>query len=92
MDYGRHPYNRTMQTRLTEWFGPAVDRAPIPGDCVTLRWTGEEHHVAMVTDHPDHRIGIIHCYAGAPGEAKGRVVEHGMDAVWLRRIVEVYSP
>lgn len=92
VDYGRHPYNKTLQTRLTQWLGPAVSRAPIPGDAISLKWTGEEHHVALVTDHPDRGLGVIHCYAGAPGEAKGRVVEHGMDSAWLRRIVEVYSP
>lgn len=91
-DYGRLPHNRTLRAHLVAWLGEPVTRDPIPGDIVSLKWTGEENHVALVVDHPDRGIGFLHCYSRAAGAGGGRVIEHGADARELRRIVEVFSP
>lgn len=91
--YGREPYNRQLRASLVEHFGPPVARADLrPGDVVTMRWTGEERHVAIVTDHPEG-LGLIHCYHLAPGGAAGgRAIEHRLSTDYLNRIVEGFRP
>lgn len=91
-DYGRMPHNRKLRSELAGQFRAVLD-GPKPGDVVTLRWKGEEHHVAIVTDHPEG-LGLIHCWASVPGvpSGGGRVVEHRMDEAWRNRIVEVFRP
>lgn len=89
-NYGRLPFDRRLFKQMVGWLGEPVDRAPAPGDIVTMAWVGEENHVALVTDHP-HGLGMIHSYPDAPGLAGGRVVEHGIDAQWLRRVNQVFA-
>ena len=91
--YGRTPYNRELRASLIEHFGPPVPSDELrPGDVVTMKWVGEERHVAIVTDHPEG-LGLIHSYANAPGGASvGRVVEHRISSEWLARIVEGFRP
>jgi cell wall-associated NlpC family hydrolase len=50
------------------------------GDLLLMRFSGEPQHLAIYTGDT-----IIHAY-----ERVGKVVEHGMDAAWRRRIVRVY--
>lgn len=91
-DYGLTPHQRKLRSELLSHFGEPVEGIA-PGDVVTLRWTGEERHVAIVTDHPDG-LGLIHCWRNAPGApvGGGKVVEHRMDDQWRRRIVDVFRP
>lgn len=93
IDYGRRPHNKRLSAGLTDHFGePVSDGSLMAGDVVTMRWSGEENHVALVTDHP-HGLGVIHCYAFAPGGARGgRVIEHRLSNDWRNRIVEVWRP
>lgn len=93
-DYGRTPFNRQLRAGLIDWLGDPFliddSHAPLPGDVVTLRWTGEEHHVAMVVPHPFYGIGLIHADNTATGGP--RVVEHGVDALWRSALVEAFRP
>lgn len=86
-DYGRTPYNRRLRAELTHWLGDPVplDQA----DVVSMRWTGEEHHVGLVVPHHFHRRGLIHADNTAAGGR--RVVEHGMDDLWERRLIEGWA-
>jgi hypothetical protein len=91
-DYGMTPHLRKLRAELIQQIGPPVTD-PCPGDVVTLRWSGEERHVAIVTDHPEG-LGLIHCWRAAPGApvGGGKVVEHRLDEQWRRRIVDVFRP
>lgn len=91
-DYGLQPSQRKLAMELRSHFGDPVGDLS-PGCLVTLRWSGEERHVAIVTDHPEG-LGLIHCWRNAPGAPAGggKVVEHRMDASWRSRIVEVFKP
>lgn len=91
-DYGRLPHERTLRRRLIEWFGPPVPREPVPGDVVTWRLSGEEHHVGVVGDHPERGVSLIHSHSLAAGLGGGRVIEHGIDARERACIVEVFAP
>lgn len=89
--YGRTPYNRQLRASLVEHFGPPVADLQ-PADIVSMAWTGEERHLAIVTDYPEG-LGLIHCYARAPGgRSGGRVVEHRLDESWRRNIIEAFRP
>ena len=50
------------------------------GDLLLMRFSGEPQHLAIYTGNT-----IVHAY-----ERVGKVVEHGMDSAWRRRIVRVY--
>lgn len=89
-DYGRTPHNGKLREGLILWLGEPVGE-PQPCDIVTLKRAGEEaHHVAIVTPHPHHGLGLIHADNGAAGGP--RVVEHGWDEQWDRCFVEAFRP
>jgi cell wall-associated NlpC family hydrolase len=50
------------------------------GDILLMRFRKEPQHVAVFTG-----TGIVHSYS-----AIGRVVEHGLDELWKKRITAVY--
>jgi cell wall-associated NlpC family hydrolase len=62
-----------------------IDRdAAQPGDILLMRFNaGPQHFAFLSSSAPDY---MIHAYAGAR-----RVVEHGIDYVWRRRIVGAYA-
>lgn len=89
-DYGRTPFNGKLRAGIVEWLGDPITEAPQPGDVVTMRVTGDAHHVALVTAHPHHGLGLIHADNKATGGP--RVVAHGWDYVWQRRFIEAWRP
>lgn len=92
MDYGRTPHNGKLRAGMCEYLGEPVTGPMQPCDIVTMRWSGEAHHVGMIVPHWYHGVGLIHADNTAPGEAGGRVIEHGIDAAWRRRILEWWRP
>lgn len=91
-DYGRTPHNQRLRAGLIAELGEPVPLSELaPGMIVTLRWSGEENHVAITTPHPDYGLGLIHCYSVAPGGQRGgRVIEHGLTDDWRDLIVEAW--
>ena len=78
-------YSRLPNAAMLEWWldqqaflGRVTDMQP--ADLLLMRFTGEPQHLAVYTGET-----IVHAY-----QAVGRVVEHGLDAKWTRRIVRVY--
>lgn len=93
IDYGRTPSLWKLREGLTAYLGLPVEDEPRPADVVTLAWgMGEDHHLALVTDHPEYGIGFLHADNTAPGTKGPRVVEHGVDAFWRKRITGVWRP
>lgn len=86
--YGRTPYNHQLAASLRAHFGEPVDDLQ-PGDIVTMSWAGEEHHVAIVGDHPEG-LSLIHALINAPGG--GRVVEMRLSPDYRARVVEAFRP
>ena len=81
--YGRNPYGGLLEGGLVAAFGaPASDMQP--GDVVAMRYPRLVRHVGILGDHPDG-LSLIHT-----DNRIGRVVEHHIDARWLRRIAHVY--
>lgn len=76
-DYPRDP-NGLLPLEMARQFAPV--ESPQAGDILLMRFRGEPQHVAILAG-----TTLIHGYASI-----GRVVEHGMDAKWRRRIVAAY--
>ena len=92
LDYGRTPYNDRLREGMVEYLGEPVAGPPLPGDVVMMRTTGPAHHVGLIVPHWHYGIGLIHADNSAPGEAGGRVVEHGVDVHWQARFLEWFRP
>ena len=90
--YGREPHKDGLMEGAAAalgapvWLGGWIDRSMLQaGDVVITRFTVEPHHVGIIGDDPIHGLSLIHCYGNI-----GRVVEHGLDALWQSRIVAVF--
>lgn len=84
--YSRDPHGLTLERELEARFGAPVAE-PRAGDVVSMRWGGDARHVALVADHPQGGLSIIHA-----SNSVGCVTEHRLDAKWRRRIVAAYRP
>lgn len=81
--YSRHPQGRALRAALNAQL-QRVD-AIEPGAVVLMRLGREDRHVGIVGVAATGALSLIHAYQPA-----GEVVEHHLDAAWLRRIVETY--
>lgn len=57
-----------------------------PSAIALFRLQGNPQHVGIFSTLPDGRLGLIHAHAPV-----GRVVEHGFDGPWPRRLHAVFS-
>ena len=82
--YDKQP-NPAMLLRIAaELLDPMESCDAQPGDILLMRFNaGPQHFAFLSASAPDY---MIHAYAGAR-----RVVEHGIDYVWRRRIVGAYA-
>jgi cell wall-associated NlpC family hydrolase len=78
-DYGRLPLGQKMRAIMDAHMDRVTDYQP--GDVLLMRFEAEPQHLAIVTDY-----GIIHALAQAR-----KVVEHGLNDVWISRIVAAYK-
>lgn len=58
------------------------------GDVLLMRFVREPHHLAIVADHPNGGLSIIHALAGPTA---GEVVEHALDAKWRSRVLACFA-
>lgn len=89
--YGRNPEKDGLREACVAHFGPPV-RDMQAGDVALLAWVDAIHnarvnHVAVLFDHPNGGLAMVHALAQAK-----RVIEHRVDDVWRGRIVEVFRP
>jgi cell wall-associated NlpC family hydrolase len=83
--YGTTP-DGTLIAQLDAQANPIPRSQAQPGDIFLMRFNGDPQHLAIVADHPQGGLSIIHSYAGAR-----KVVEHRVDEQWAARIVAAYS-
>lgn len=83
--YGREPHADGLREGLIAEFGqPASDMQV--GDVALIAYNTEvPHHVAIVGDYIYGGFSLIH----ADGMV-GKVVEHRLDPMWQRMIIETY--
>lgn len=86
--YGREPWeDRLRKGCQARWGAPLPAAMARPGDVAIVRWgRGEPSHMAIVGDHPDGGLTLIHA-----SNLHG-VVEHSLSGEFLQVVVEVYRP
>lgn len=81
-DYPRLPGGGRLEAALDAQ--PCLARVQLadvrPGDVLLMRFGRDPQHLGIFTGN-----SLIHAY-----EPMGRVVEHGIDALWRRRAVRAY--
>lgn len=81
--YARNPNGGELERRMRAAFGePVKDLAP--GCLVTVQFFGPSRHVGIVGEY-NGRLTLIHAYGRPP-----KVIEHGIDDKWRRRITGIY--
>lgn len=85
--YGREPHKDGLKGAMVRNLGASVPRESMRGgDVVLMRFKGAPRHVAIVTQLPDGRLGLLHVHA------ENKIVsEHGLDGYWAE-IVAVFRP
>lgn len=85
-DYGRQPDGSTLKALCDAHMDPVAPSAVQPGDVLLMRLARDPQHLAIVSAVEAGRpTALIHAY-----QEVGKVVEHGMDERWRRRIVRAY--
>lgn len=87
--YSRAPDGKTLREALQAHLGDPIPLAQAePGDVALMRWYGGTNyvnHVGVITAYPFGGLALLHSFL-----SMRKVVEHRIDPVWRRRIVEVY--
>lgn len=87
--YSRNPDGKTLRSALLSHLGDPIPYAQAEaGDIAVMRWYGGTryvNHVAIFTDYQFGGLGLLHSFL-----PMRKVVEHRIDPIWRRRIVEVY--
>jgi cell wall-associated NlpC family hydrolase len=84
--YARMPANGMLERICRSFMTIKPLQDMEPGDVLVMRFEREPHHLAIVADHPNGGLSIIHALA-KPGE----VVEHGLDAKWRQRVMACFA-
>ena len=84
-DYGHIPDGKKLQATLGTLMQEVTGSAMQAGDVLLMRFEREPQHLAIVSDHPQGGLGIIHAYAAAR-----KVVEQRLDALWKSRVISIY--
>jgi cell wall-associated NlpC family hydrolase len=82
--YAKDPANGELERRLEAAFGSATHCCLHVGDVVAIDFKGQARHVGLIGVY-EGRPTLIHTY-----RTPARVIEHGLDAKWARRITGVY--
>lgn len=101
--YSRDPYRGQLDAHLERVFGTPLQVAtadrggncaqPVDAtllqeaDIVSVQYRGPSRHVGIIANHPaiSGELSLIHTDL-----VVGKVVEHRLDDMWLRRIAKVY--
>lgn len=67
---------KSFRNRAGDW---------VPGDVAMIKTSRHPHHVALLTRHPDYEWGLLHSSGW-----DGKVVWHGVDQGWFKRISFVF--
>lgn len=82
--YARVASDESMLALCEQQLQRIARSAMRPGDVLVLAFE-HQRHMAIVGDHPAGGLTLIHAYAPSR-----KVVEQGLDAAWLARVIGVY--
>lgn len=81
--YSDNPSRGQLEVKLREAFGEPVEHLA-PGDVVSVNFIGMTRHVGIIGEKSG-RLILIHTY-----KAPAKVIEHGIDDKWRKRITGIY--
>ncbi len=85
-DYTRLPDGNRLYSELKKYLFEIPKEKIELADILLMHFDGNPQHVGLVSDYPEEKLGIIHCFADV-----GRVVEHRLDDYWQKKIVSAFS-
>jgi hypothetical protein len=85
--YGRLPIPAEMRSRLDLHLDRVPTHSMRGGDVAWIKFELEPQHLAIIGDHPGGGLTLIHA---CNWSGLNRVVEHGIDEKWRRRIVAAW--
>lgn len=83
-EYQRNPSAQEFERRLRAALGEPASCCPLPGDVVSIDFFGQTRHVGIVGEDSGC-LTLIHTY-----NRPAKVIEHGIDDRWRRRITGIY--
>lgn len=89
MSYARTPDGVTLLRLCREHLREVPPGAAQPGDVLAFRYDEHPQHLGIAADYVHGGLSIIHAL-DQQGAARGKVVEHRLDATWRARIVGVF--
>lgn len=81
--YSRLPSGRMMSRLMREHMSRLAISEALPGDVLHMSFGMQPQHVAIITKL--HPVSVIHA-----DSERGKVVEHVLDAQWMRHVRGVY--
>ncbi len=89
MSYARTPDGVTLLRLCREHLHEVPASEVQPGDVLAFRYTAHPQHLGIAADYVHGGLSIIHAL-DQQGVARGKVVEHRLDATWRARIVGAF--
>lgn len=86
--YPRSPDGQSLLAHCDRWMRRITQAEMGIGDVIVIRWANDPQHVGILAGYLHGGLSMIHAY-GTP-DGKGSVIEHRLDANFLRRIVQAY--
>lgn len=86
--YARAPSHGSLQRICRSFMAIKPVDEMQPADVLMMRFKREPHHLAIVADHPNGGLSIIHALAKMGG---GSVVEHVLDKTWRDRVMACFA-
>ena len=84
--YSRNAETFNLRQEMNRVLEPIDKESIQPGDFLLFRFQGLAHHVAITTDYPGDKIGMIHTHAGV-----GKVAEHRFANAWKSHLMQAFK-
>ena len=82
--YSREPSNKMLET-ICDGFMTRVETMQA-ANVVGIRWSIETQHLGILAPYPHGGFSMIHAL-----EPRGKVIEHRVNDVWLKRITHIWQ-
>ena len=82
--YSRQPSNKMLETHC-DGLMTRTESLEI-GNVVGLRWSTETQHLGFIVPYQFGGLAMVHAL-----ESRGRVIEHRLSDVWLKRITHIWQ-
>lgn len=86
--YPRTPDGKSLLEHCDRWMTRISKSEMTVGDVIVIRWAHDPQHIGIVGDYLHGGLSMIHAFSDPDGN--GSVIEHHLDASYLKRFVAAY--